>query len=281
MQNGTISMISYQLFESGFCTHCERMTLKTGKIKRREYPSLCVLIKHDQAGYILFDTGYNEDFFKLTQGFPFSLYAYLTPVNLQKSLKSQLINQGIHPSEINYIVISHFHSDHIAGLRDFPKAQFICHQEALNDIRYKNRYQALLKGFLPELLPNDFYQRTVILDKEVVLNKSLHPFMQGFDLFGDRQLIAIPLPGHAKGHIGLYLNSAKKIFFIADSCWHKETFMDLVYPSQLTYLIHDNKKKYLQTIRNLHELHTQNKTIELLPSHCQHARKQVGKQIIC
>ncbi|HAU1293983.1 TPA: MBL fold metallo-hydrolase, partial [Legionella pneumophila] len=28
--------IEYQLFEAGYCKHCERMTLKNGKIRQRE-----------------------------------------------------------------------------------------------------------------------------------------------------------------------------------------------------------------------------------------------------
>lgn len=258
------------------------MTLQTGQIKQRQYPSTCVLIKHEQAGYILFDTGYSDSFFSMTKRFPYSLYRYITPVTLQKSLKNQLIEQGIKPEEISYIIISHFHSDHIAGLADFPNARFICHPEALEDIRHKNRFKALLEAFLPGLLPKDFYERTLLCtDKPIILDHSLHPFTSGFDLFGDQQLIAIPLPGHAKGHIGLYLNGEQKVFLVADSCWHQDAFKEGILPSNLTYLIHDNKEEYIQTIRNLHTLYQHNKSIQILPTHCLHTRELVGDLITC
>lgn len=272
-------MITYQLFESGYCRHCERMTLKTGKMKQRQYPSTCALIKHPIHGYILFDTGYNDQFFKFTKRFPFSLYRYLTPVSINKSLKDQLLEQNIQPTEISYIVISHFHSDHIAGLGDFPNAQFICHQDALNDIRNKSRIRSLLQGFLPDLLPKDFYERTILLGQETMdLDESLHPFAYGFKLFDDNQIIAIPLPGHAKGHIGLYIKGESDVFFIADSCWHEETFKELIYPSNLTYLIHDNKEEYIQTIKKLHTLYKQNKEIEIIPTHCMYTRERVRER---
>lgn len=76
-------MIEYQLFEAGYCKHCERMTLKSGRMQQCDYPALCALIKHPKQGYILFDTGYSERFFQLTQKFPFSLYRRLTPVVLK------------------------------------------------------------------------------------------------------------------------------------------------------------------------------------------------------
>ncbi len=237
-------MITYQLFEAGFCRHCERMTLKNGHFKQREYPSLCVLIKHETQGYVLFDAGYSDRFFNLTKRFPFSLYRYLTPVTLKKTLKEQLLEKGIKPEDINYILISHFHADHIGGLSDFPNAKFLCHKDAINDIRNKGKLRSLLQGILPDLLPQNFYERlTLIGDNPIPLDTNLSPFTIGFDLFGDKKIIAIPLPGHAKGQIGLYFEAEKKIFLIADSCWHQSTYQELILPSNLTYMIHDNKEQ--------------------------------------
>jgi len=268
-------MIEYQLFEAGYCKHCERMTLKKGRLKQCEYPALCALIKHPEQGYILFDTGYSDRFYQLTAKFPFSIYRRLTPVVLKKSLKQQLEEQNIQASEIQSIVISHFHADHIGGLKDFPNARFFCHPDALNDIRHKTGIKALIKGFLPGLLPKDFYDRLMPLSNEVTLEPHLAPFNQGFDLFNDQQLIAIPLPGHAKGQIGLYFKTPKETFLIADSCWHQEAFKELRFPSNLTYLIHDNKEAYVHTINQLHQLYKNNQEIDIIPAHCQHIRARM------
>lgn len=276
-------MISYQLFEVGFCRHFERMTLISGHLKTREYPSSCVLIKHDTQGYILFDTGYSDRFFHLTKYFPYSLYRHLTPVTLKQSLKQQLHAINIAPTDINYIVISHLHADHIGGLCDFPNAQFICHPDVLFDIKKKKGLQALLQGFLPDLLPGNFYERLIVLQNEQVipeLEKELTPFTRGFDLFNDKKIFAISLPGHAKGQIGLYFKAhdkddTKATFLIADSCWHKESYEQLILPSNLTYLVHDNKDQYIKTLENLHLLYKQNNNIDIIPTHCLHNRKRV------
>ena len=105
MPHGIASMITYKLFEAGFCSHCERMTLNSGRFKKTHYPALCALIKHPTEGYILFDTGYSERFYQLTANFPYSIYKNLTPVNITYSLKDQLMAQGIEPQEIRYIII--------------------------------------------------------------------------------------------------------------------------------------------------------------------------------
>lgn len=268
-------MIEYQLFEAGYCKHCQRMTLKNGRFKQCEYPALCALIKHPHKGYILFDTGYSKRFYELTQKFPFSIYRRLTPVVLKKSLQQQLAEKNIQATDITAVVISHFHADHIGGLKDFPNAQFYCHPDAIKDIRHKTGIKALIQGFLPGLLPKDFYERLVLLNNEVALGPNLAPFTRGFDLFNDGQLIAISLPGHAKGQIGLYFQAKQETFLVADSCWHQEAFKEFIFPSNLTYLIHDNKDAYQQTIKNLHELFNNNKEIDIIPAHCQHIRARL------
>lgn len=278
MHNG-ISMLDYQLIEAGFCTHCQRMTLNKGMFQQKEYPAFCALIKHPSKGYILFDTGYSPLFYQETQSFPSSLYRYLTPVVLKKTLREQLQAQGIQAESINYIVISHFHADHIGGLNDFPSAQFICHPQAIDEIKDKKGFKALIQGFLPGLLPQNFYERLVLLNEpQQALPKCLAPFTQGFDLFGDKSLYAVSLPGHAAGQIGLYFQAEKPTFLVADSCWHQESFQELHYPSQLTYLIHHDKQAYLATIKNLHELYKHNPEIDIIPSHCQHIRHRLKEQ---
>lgn len=275
-------MIEYQLLEAGFCTHCQRMTLNKGEFKQKEYPALCALIKHPTKGYILFDTGYSQRFYQETSHFPSSLYRYLTPVHLQKTLKEQLIEQSIQPEDITYVVISHFHADHIGGLADFPRAQFICHPQAIDEIKDKSGFKALLQGFLPGLLPDDFYERLLLLtQQESTLATTLSPFTRGFDLFNDQSIYAISLPGHAAGQIGLYFQAEKATFLVADSCWHQETFQDLHYPSQLTYLIHHDKQAYIDTINKLHQLYKNNPQVDIIPSHCQHIRERLKELLPC
>lgn len=107
------------------------------------------------------------------------------------------------------------------------------------------------------------------------LPPNLSPFTHGFDLFNDQLITAIHLPGHAKGQISLYFKTPIETFLVADSCWHQEAFKELAFPSNLTYLMHDNKETYQQTIRNLHHLFKNNKDIDIIPAHCQHIRARL------
>ena len=84
---------------------------------------------------------------------------------------------------VDRIVLSHFHPDHVGSLRDFPDVPLWCSRAA-----YERR-GGLLRGCLDALLPSDFGRRV--------------RFIENPDLFQDGSLVAVPLPGHAHGQIGL------------------------------------------------------------------------------
>lgn len=271
-------MIKLKLFQAGYCRHCQRMTLQKGRLQRVRYPSLCMLIQHPQHGNILFDTGYSEEFMSVSAKFPGILYRMVTPVTLTQDLLTQLQSIGISADEIDYIVISHFHSDHLGGLKDFSKAKFICHAAAWHSVKHLSALRGLLKAFLPELLPHDFPERLMLLQQSQRCNLPdiLDPFRHGYDLFGDQSLYIVELPGHAAGHIGMYFVADETIptLLIADSCWHSESFREKRYPSSITRLIHEDYREYKATIDRLHELHIRQPQITIMPSHCEHIAKQ-------
>lgn len=259
----------------GHCCHPEAMIARGRSLKSMIFPAIVGLLKHPVEGYILFDTGYACHFQKVTNTFPEKFYRMITPVTLEDtdSLQFQLAQKGIKPDEINVIFISHFHADHIAGLKDFPKAKFICSKVGFEFINgSQSKVKKLLKGTLPKLLPENFFARTIFIEdlSNCVLHKDLKPFQDGFDLFGDGCCIAISLPGHARGHFGLLFNlpGERPYFLIGDACWTMETLMEKIKPNPLSYLILDNTKMYFETINQLNVLLNNNSDLKLIPSHC-------------
>jgi glyoxylase-like metal-dependent hydrolase (beta-lactamase superfamily II) len=267
--------LDYTLFSAGYCSHPECITIKGGRWCSQKYPALCALIKHPEYGNILFDTGYSPRFFEETKKWPLWLYKKITPVKIpnEETLIYQLQQKDINPEDIAYIVLSHFHADHIAGIRDFPNAKIICSRLGFNAVKRTKGIAALKKGFIAGLLPDDFESRLTFLEdkKAIPLDNFMRPFVEGVDIFGDGSLIAVSLPGHAVGQFGLLFtdSSQKQVFLVADSCWSSKAYRDYKLPSTITYLIHDKKSAYQNTLSKLHRLYNQNKKIRIVPSHCQ------------
>ncbi|MDX2082525.1 MAG: MBL fold metallo-hydrolase [Rickettsiales bacterium] len=264
----------YKLFAAGFCQHPQFVTIKGGSWRQHKFPAICALIKHPNHGYILFDTGYNENFFSATKKFPFNIYKRITPVsvNCNNTLKTQLEKFGVKSEQISTIILSHFHADHISGIKDFPNAKIFCRKLAYDFVKNKTGFSALKQGFLKDLLPADFSKKINFVEekKSIALDQSLAPFESAFDIFGDQSLLVIDLPGHALGQIGIFFydQNQQPVFLVADSCWSSKAFRELRLPNFISYLIHFHKKSYQQTIKNLHQLHKNNQQIKIIPSHC-------------
>lgn len=287
MQNGggrKIMKLDYQLFVAGHCTHLERITRKKGSYCSQKYPAICAFIRHPVQGNILFDTGYSDRFFKETNKWPFWIYGKVTPVALanDESVSAQLQKQGIKPEDISYIIISHFHADHIAGVQDFPNAQFITSKVSYDAVKDYNNLSALKNGYLAGLLPHDFEKRLSFIENQSTINlqNDLLPFQLGWDVFGDKSLLAIDLQGHAKGQFGILFSSAEDhdVFLVADACWSSKAFQQYDLPSMLTYLVHHNRTAYQETLKKLHQLYKRNKKIRIIPSHCQEIWREIVMQ---
>jgi glyoxylase-like metal-dependent hydrolase (beta-lactamase superfamily II) len=268
--------LGFRLFSAGYCTNFERITLKSGKFKSIKFPANFALIKHPSEGYILFDTGYSQHFIEETKKFPFNIYKMLTPVyfNEDESAYNQIINKGIDPEEIKYIIISHFHADHIAGLKDFKNCKFICFNKAYYEIKDKTGISALKNAFIPNLLPTDFEKRVIFIDMKqpFYIGNEYSPLTFAYDVFSDRSILAVELTGHAVGQMGIiFENNNNKIFLCADACWSSKAYKDNIPPSSITKLINPKQREYIRNLKKLHMLYKNNNDIKIIPSHCTEA----------
>ena len=275
--------VTLTVLQAGYCTHAEHRTLRGGQRRTVPFPALFALIEHPQRGPILFDTGYTPRFYDETRRFPYSLYARLTPTYVEPAdtAHHQLHTRGIAPDDIRYVILSHFHADHIGGVADFPRAQYLYLEEAYQAVQGKKGMQAVRAGFLAGLLPADFEQRSEPLGtaRWVVLPASYAPFEQGVDVLGDGSLLAVPLPGHAHGQMGLFLTTEAwgPMLLAADACWHSRAYRELLFPPALTNFIQADARAYRETLTKLYQLHQHTPEIHILPSHCREVVERYGR----
>lgn len=266
------NIVNVRYYKVGHCKQCEALSIKGGKWKNIVFPSLVVLIEHKIHGCILFDVGYSKKFFDVTQSYPNKLYPTITPVTLSEDeeLPQQLLKDGIKINDIKHIVLSHLHADHIAGLVYFRDAKIHLTKECYEYNNSKGGIGGLVNGFIKELFNEIKLKNLNFIEgcEAINLPKFMLPFTEGFDIFGDRSLLLIELPGHAKGQIGLLVNGEEKIFLIGDAAWSTEAVRENLPPNLLTFLFHNNKNEYFETLAKLHQLYKNNAEIKIIPSHC-------------
>lgn len=268
--------LTCNFYDGGYCTHLERMVMKGTRFCESKFPSIFAHIHHPLHGHILYDTGYSNRFFEETTQFPYSLYAKLTKVFLEKkdTAIEKLKQQGVAATDVRYIIISHFHADHIAALKDFPKAKFIYMKKGYDKLKkIKSSFAMTINGFLPGLLPADFEERSIYIEnlpKTKLYNKTISDlFQESHDIFGDGSMIGIELAGHARGQLGLYFEyDNNKTFLIADSCWLSQSYKSLMLPATISFLIADKRSQYIETLKKLNKIFLNETEVALIPSHC-------------
>lgn len=235
------------------------MVLKGSGFATRCFPSRAYLIE-TKAGLYLWDTGYADHFRAATSKGVYRLYAWVTPVSFDghESLHGQLRAHGIAPGDIDTVLLSHFHADHLAGLRDFPQARVMASQVGWDAVRRLSGFAAVRQAFVPELLPPDIAARLAFVEAtpETALPAALAPFTHGRDISGSGEIYIVDLPGHAPGHLGAFvLQDDGWTLLASDAAWVPESYQQMRGPSELSFLIQHKRAPYYATLARLHALH--------------------------
>jgi glyoxylase-like metal-dependent hydrolase (beta-lactamase superfamily II) len=267
-----MSRVRLEVRYAGRCFHPEAMVVRGAPLRSAEFPALFAILVHPKEGVVLFDTGYTPRFLEATAAFPASLYRRLTPMSLGKgeTAVEQLATLGYTPGDVRRVILSHFHADHIAGARDFPRAELLAMREGYEAVRNRGRLGRLLRGFLPELLPEDFEQRARLLEEGDFTGEPFASFGPTYELFGDGSVRLVRLPGHAAGQLGLlaHTEDGRRTFLVADAAWTSRSFRELRPPNPAAGLILDDAGENHRTLEALHALSKEEPELEIVPSHC-------------
>ena len=265
--------LEWRMLEVGHCLHLECSAMRGGRWSVCEFPSLVGLLRHPARGWILFDTGYSQRFLDATARLPGAMYRWVTPVRFdsRRALASQLRELNIDPDEIGGIVLSHFHADHVAGVLDFPGVPLFCSRAGWEAMRSRGRLAALRIGLLPELAPETLVGRVKFFED---LPAASYKGLTGYDLFGDRSLVALELPGHSAGHFGVQFKGSddRDVMLIGDASWSTRAIRENRPPPAWTTGWLGSTSVYRQTLGNLHALSRAMPDLQLVPSHCREWR---------
>lgn len=249
----------WTVLSDGWTEAHEAAAIRGGKwLKKLRFHATAILLEHPTHGRVLFDTGYSSRFFAETARWPYRLYRWLTPVTLTEpgGIIEALRQRGIAPETVRHILVSHWHADHIGGLRDFPWATIHTNRLAWESVQGIRGFAALQRALLPGLVPEDAASR-------------MRWLQEGDEVFGNDSLTVLELPGHAAGQVGIRFvdASGRKILLAADACWLSAAYREMRMPHPVTRLIHD-WPRYRTSLQRLHQLHREEPELLIMPCHC-------------
>ena len=110
-----------------------------------------------------------------------------------KKLVPQMEAAGYKPSDVTYLVLSHYHSDHTGNANLFAGATWIV-QKAEHDVMFAEKPLPIMQQASYSALKT---AKTKILNDE------------GLDVFGDGTVVIRSTPGHTPGHQVMLVKLAK------------------------------------------------------------------------
>ncbi|KAF4765761.1 hypothetical protein N7455_004436 [Penicillium solitum] len=258
---------------------------------RKIVPSLSFLIQHQsQSGVVtrlVFDLGIRRD----PELYQPNIRQHLTtrqPLEVFPDVTESLAMGGLSPYDIDFVVLSHVHWDHVGMPSDFPQSKFVV----------GNGSQDLLSGkrsmsngghshFEPDLLPKDRtfelpptgppgshvtkwnFPSTLLHQLPPFGDLAWRPYSRlpdTIDIFSDGSVLIVDAPGHIPGHINLLcrvsVDPRRYVYLAGDACHDRRIFTGEKniaewsspdFPHQIC-CIHADRDRALKTIQMIREL---------------------------
>ena len=231
-----------------------------GRKQRLWLPVSAYLIEHPQ-GKILVDTGWHRE---ISPKGEYSRWAQIRHLGLAhyllnqgvlpmgEALVEQLARKNIQPKDIDYVLLTHLHSDHASGLRQLKEAKHILvSEEEWQDTKaHAERYvTSMWKG--------------VNMETFAFVETGQGPVGRSFDLFGDGSVEMIQIPGHTSGLAAVKISHGGKfVLLFADGGYAEKSWKEMIPPG--TALDAPQAYRSLQWIR---EMSQKEECLESLANH--------------
>ncbi|MBL7684873.1 MAG: MBL fold metallo-hydrolase [Deltaproteobacteria bacterium] len=241
-----------------------------GGTKRKVFiPIPFYLVHHSIHGLILIDIGLGEHYprdlknWYLNRWLETQLPSEFSPSD---SAKSQLQKMGITSDQIQKVIFTHLHFDHMHGVTDFPTATLVVAREEWQAFESQSRFWGRLKGYMTDL-KSAIQNRLQLIDFES--NSKVDPFEKVYDLFQDGSVLLISTPGHTPGHqsVLLKLNSNERVLLTGDAVWVREGYEKPAPKSFLVRHLEEDNKKAWETTKLIHQFYLKNPEVKIITGH--------------
>lgn len=162
--------------------------------KRKSLTSSCYLVRHGDQ-YLLWDSGVDG----ALVGKPSSPGVFT--ISLKERIVDQLARIGVKPAQVNFVGISHYHDDHTGQAADFPGATLLI---GTGDWEAVKGRPATAARFIPWISGG----------------AKVEPIGRDKDVFGDKSVTVLDMPGHTPGHKALLVRLKSGPVLLSGDLYH-------------------------------------------------------------
>ena len=199
-----------------------------GRRNRVWLPVSAYLIEHERAK-ILVDTGRHRE---ISPDGEYNRRAQIRHMGLGhfllnqgvvpkgQSIVEQLAALDISPRDLDFVILTHLHTDHASGLRQLTEAKKILVSE--DELRDTRKF--------PIRYASDMWHG-VNFEPFAFADTGVGSVGKSFDLFGDGSIELVNIPGHTSGLAAVKVNrNGKFVLLFSDGGYAKKSWQELISP---------------------------------------------------
>lgn len=195
-----------------------------GKNKKMWVPVSTYLIEHPK-GLVLIDTGWHKDMRtsqrKHLSYFLSTMFKGKLPEG--EAVDEKLLQRDIEPEDLDYVVLTHMHSDHVSGLKHVKKAKKIL--VSAKEWQAANQQIGYVKSMWSGVNLSPFMLKDI----------PFGPYKKGIDLFQDQSLYLVHTPGHSTGHLSVLVKVSRGWILLASDVGYSQKSWDQeILPGRIT-----------------------------------------------
>lgn len=243
-------------------------------------PIAVFIIRHPE-GIFLFDTGQspccNDPGYFPRVGFVNGMLCSFS-IKPEDGIIPQLEKQGIKPTDLKAVIISHLHNDHAGGLKDLvaaaPELPILISREHWKAFG-EHPFFASIEGATPNNWPAGFAPQIIKYEK-----RPLGPWKESYPLTADGKIVAVDSSGHVPGHTSLVIYGESEdgkptTYFLPGDATYGVDVLDKEEPDG----INDDPLRAFQTLKTIKEFARQTEIV-VLPSHDVNTPRLLAERVV-
>ena len=212
------------------------------------------LIEHPK-GLILVDTGWHSDMrydqYNALGEFHFRINKAFLPKG--QAIDEHLSVMGIQPSDLDYVLLSHLHTDHVSGVKLVSDAKKIL----VSDIELSDAEGAFAQSYEHSMW------RGVNIETFKLEDTGIGPHGKSFDLFNDGTITMISVAGHTNGLCAVQVkNNDKFVLLTGDAAYAKKSWEQQIQPGVM-----GNPENGMKSLAWINEMAKHPNCVEVLTVH--------------
>lgn len=257
-----MTLMSGALFEAA-----ESDAIKGGDPKKKlTMPVVMAFVKHPK-GNVLIDAAFGRNFERHVEEFPANLFNKMMKPRFdpeKDSAVAQLAALGVPSEEVDYLVVTHMHWDHVGGLGDFPGASFLT-PRAEWDAAHRGDLTLSVRGYADSMY-DTLHPAAMLIEWP---ERPFGTFERSIDLFGDGSIVLLDTRGHTPGSLSVLvsLSTGERFLFTGDASWLRRGYREHKHKGWKTRLLDNSRRGVMPTLERIDALEKLAPDVKVVPAH--------------